>query len=193
MSDQNYSWGELYETLKEMEEKGDCHEDQELEKTCNLIASLEKTTTMRAAKKLIKNTIISDYELQRINSPCLEGLLPTGTEKDSILALVKLPEGVRYMDTFKFYMKRITAYNNFFEICKYGTKEMIELLMNKNICRHDLDLGLSAAICMNRSDIVQFFKEKGIETSYTRYVNMWNNIYSRNIPDITPYYYFIDL
>lgn len=173
-----YTWGELYETLKELEEKGDCHEDKELQKTCTLISSLEKTKTMRAAKKLIKSAIISDYELQRINSPCLEGLLLTGTDKDPIIMLMKLCP--HYMDTFRFYMDRITTYSNFSEACVYGTKEMIELLTNKNISHYRLTRAIFVAKYKERHDIVQFLKEK------------YPDITVRIETDIAPeYYYYI--
>jgi hypothetical protein len=72
-----------------------------------------------------------------------------------------------YMDTFKFYMDRITTYSNFVEACVYGTKEMLELLINKNISIHTLELGALSAAQKERHDIVQFLNGKGIDINNT--------------------------
>lgn len=132
-----------------------------------LLSNLEKTKTLREVKKLLKNITISDEE----KNSCVEGILLTIMEKDPILTLItKFPQ---YMDAFRFYMKRITTYSNFSIACVYGTKEMIELLMKKNVSRYDLGQGSLAAVNSGRFDIVQFLAEKGIEIP--RYGNILTN------------------
>lgn len=69
-----YSWGELYETLREMEENGDRVEDPLFRQILDLFPRLDRanfTDTMEIIEKLS----FTEQELNRINSPCLDGLM----------------------------------------------------------------------------------------------------------------------
>lgn len=70
-----HSWGEFYDTLKEMEKNGDTIEDENLLKTFSLIEKLENAKNEREIWDVIEQSNITYYERNRINSSCLDGLI----------------------------------------------------------------------------------------------------------------------
>jgi hypothetical protein len=70
-----YSWGEFYNTLKEMEKNGDRIEDENLLKTFSLIEKLDNAKSEREIWDIVAANKITKYEQNRINSSCLDGIL----------------------------------------------------------------------------------------------------------------------
>lgn len=69
-----YSWGELYETLKEMEENGDRVEDSLFRQILDLFPRLDRAD-FTDAMEIIEKLSFTEQELNRINSSCLDGLM----------------------------------------------------------------------------------------------------------------------
>lgn len=90
-----YTWGEFYETLKEMERNGDKIQDENLQRTFALIEKIEQAQTFKEIEKIIKENPISEYEQKRINSICLDGLIAGCKRFSSVYS----PE---YIETGKF-------------------------------------------------------------------------------------------
>lgn len=69
-----YSWGELYETLREMEENGDCVEDPLFRQILDLFPRLDRANFIETIE-IIEKLSFTEQELNRINSSCLDGLM----------------------------------------------------------------------------------------------------------------------
>jgi hypothetical protein len=70
-----YSWGELYDTLKEMEAKGDSHQDPLFTRVFQLFEALDAAKTLVEIKKIVKDCPLTEFEINRINSSCLDGII----------------------------------------------------------------------------------------------------------------------
>lgn len=89
MGPKTYSWGELYETLDEMRRNGEEFSDPVLEQGLVLLRKLDYVTSLSELFELLfaytgkdykwmredKNIPITKMHIDKLNSPCLDGLL----------------------------------------------------------------------------------------------------------------------
>lgn len=107
LKNDSYSWGQFYETLKEMKEKGDDHGDLSLQKCFELVEKLDRITTLSKVNDVLKICAIKPHEIQRFNSPCLDGLFETIDEDSPFLSALRK----RHIETCKYYViKKIFTY-----------------------------------------------------------------------------------
>lgn len=99
-----YSWGPLYETLKEMHDKGDSHNDPLFNRAFELFSLLDNAKTIEEVRIIInEKCTFSPMEINRINSPCLDGIIATIKERDPLEELIR--SYWKYMDTCRFYVQ----------------------------------------------------------------------------------------
>lgn len=124
-----YSWGELYDTLKEMEAKGDSHQDPLFTRVFQLFEALDAAKTLAEIKKLVKNCKLTEFEINRINSSCLDGIIKSIFISHKPLKFL-LHTSSKYVESCKFYISKlplekypmffnIACVNNRIEIIKY--------------------------------------------------------------------------
>lgn len=68
------NWGELYETLQEMKRKGDEIQDPLFLRAFTLFHNLEEAKNIKEIWALLDEANFSEIEINRINSPCLDGI-----------------------------------------------------------------------------------------------------------------------
>lgn len=100
-----HSWGELYETLLEMKEKGDDPHDELFTRIFELFPKLDKTQTLKEVRDIIdEEAWFTRTELDRINSTCLDGIISTIYKDNPLKNLIT--DFPMYIETLKFYAKR---------------------------------------------------------------------------------------
>lgn len=96
-----YSWGELYETLKKMSDNGDEHKDPLFTKAFELFAKLDNAVGKKEVKKILQEYPFTEEELNRINSPCLDGII--GCIKNSSIHRIYSKYSI---ETLKYFLDR---------------------------------------------------------------------------------------
>lgn len=165
-----YSWGPLYETLKEMEKNGDDHKDEKLEYAFQLFEKLDKVKTVVQVRKMVVDGLrkISSDEQKRWNSPCFDGIVETIHFNSPIQKILeKYPQ---HIETFKYYLlrtpeKRRKELYNF--VGKYNRIEYIQIL-GKSV---KLSREESADIVDKNLKSPQFLEEFAKEKEFFYYVN----------------------
>lgn len=132
----NYSWGEFYETLKEMKENGDDAKDELFDKMSSYFQELDKASTRETIYNILCSvarffTLESEAQ-NRINSKCLDGLLLTryalsNGELDLWQALAE--HHSEYIDTCKFYIAKGMTKHSFYAACEFDRPELLVLLI----------------------------------------------------------------
>lgn len=126
----DYSWGEFYETLLEMKQKGDTPENLIFEKCSRLFTRLNSATDIVKVREIITEIPLTEYEQNYINSSCLDGILFSAKAKYPMIALAKSKKD--YIETCKYYLlKKVPPC-----ICnaiKYGNLKMLEFFFTKKI------------------------------------------------------------
>lgn len=160
MNSQNYSWGTLYETLATCE--GD-HEDKSLQKIFSLFHRLDSATTLNEIKTLLKETPLTDYEKNRVNSACYDGLLVSAFKKHPLYTLIRIyPE---YLDTCKFYLSKkiLEETSLLYRACEYRREKIVNILLDYKICIDNLFFtAVEPAVLQGYLPIIQILMERGL-------------------------------
>lgn len=123
-----YSWGELYETLKDMEEKGDWVEDPLFRRILNLFPRLENAP-FTEVQRILRTEPFTETELNRINSPCLDGLI--ACVPFHLTDMKKIYEN-SYTETYKFCLDKGMPLDNFSSILvEYGNKPILQIYLDR--------------------------------------------------------------
>lgn len=101
-----FSWGPLYETMQELKETGDNdYDDPVMKRGFALFQTLEKAETIMQIRKAVRQANFSENEINKLNSPCFDGIIATMNNEDPILKLIVHKKFGKYVDTFKFYLR----------------------------------------------------------------------------------------
>lgn len=126
MDEKKHTWGELYNTLQEMQHE---LEDESFLKCLALVAALEKSQTLFEIRNTIDTFPLSEYELNRFNSLCLDGIVNTIYELDPLLTLILTTKNLQ---TFKYYCYRgFLQECHVVQLCKLGHTEMLEFAIEE--------------------------------------------------------------
>lgn len=124
-SNSAYSWGELYDTLKEMERNGDTIEDELFQRFFKVVETLEDAKTYDEISNTIKSLNFSTTEINRINSSCLDGLLEYILSNERLRAFVGKTTRI---DTVNFLIKKnIIEYSHLFALCPNKNKLQFDM------------------------------------------------------------------
>jgi hypothetical protein len=116
-----------------MSKNGDDHQDPLFEKAFQLFKKLDSAVGKKQVKKLLKEYSFTEEELNRINSPCLDGILSCMFSDRKILLHIFF-EGGYSLETLKYFLDR--------GVCRRGMMKAIE---------HD------------RLDVMKLFIERGAD------------------------------
>lgn len=159
--EKDYSWGEFYETMVEMEKKGDTTKNEIFEKCSKLFSALDSATTLKKVQNIIKKFPLTEYEQNYINSSCLDGILLSAKAEKPLNALVKKGE---YIETCKYYLSKKMVKRCLYKAIKYGRLKTVELLVKKyeadiNVNRKPYYLPVSYATLKGHVEIAKFLIE----------------------------------
>lgn len=161
-----YSWGPLYETLKEMYDKGDPHEDPLFTRAFELFSLLDNAQTLEKVREILKEKCtFTQMEINRINSPCLDGILYTINSEDPFQELVR--NYWKYIETCKFYTNfRKELACPLFMACVNGRTDLVKLFLpfEKTRLREpkpDRHKYLYHACIYGYTDIIKLLVEEG--------------------------------
>lgn len=136
----NYSWGEFYETLKEMKENGDDAKDELFDKMSSYFQELDKASTRETIYNILCSIVrfftLESEAQNRINSKCLDGLLLTRHELfNGELGLWQAlaEHHSEYIDTCKFYISKGIIKNSVYAACEFDRPELLVLLTQNGI------------------------------------------------------------
>lgn len=160
-----YSWGPLYDAVKE------CENYEEERKKFAVFEALDKATTKEEAKQII--TPLIQYEIDWLNSPCLDGLV--AIRCDSIASLAG-PER-DYSETCKYYLSKNWASKKdiehlFLSCCLHNSVKILTLLAENNLLIHNrlnydrLNYSLETACQLGYTEIVRILLENGANVKY---------------------------
>lgn len=135
-----YSWGELYETLKEMQRNGDETKDPFLLRMINLFDRLNSVNTIEELRSILEKEKFTEYEQNRINSRCLDGILLTFMKEDIPESLVK--NYTEYIDAILYYINRglINKRHLCMYAAKFGKNEFAKFILERDIITSSDDL-----------------------------------------------------
>lgn len=114
-----YSWGEFYETTKNC----DGYSDEE-KKQFAVFEALDKATTLEEIKEIIEP--LTEYEINRLNSPCLDGIIFTMKDLGQ-----KLYEK-EYVETYKYYMDKNLVHLSVNFIAAIGFMETLKAILDRD-------------------------------------------------------------
>lgn len=130
-----YSWGELYETLKGMEKNGDFIEDEFFQKVFKLFDRLDKINSYQEIQEILQEFTLTEYEINRINSSCLDGIIFSINIKywQPYTAVCK----IKFFETAKYYLKHIekskcNRYDMLAGACECGNFDLVKLLVEND-------------------------------------------------------------
>lgn len=95
-----YSWGPLYETLREMIENGDELPDEGLKKGFELFHRLDEAKSIKEVGGILKEFPLTKTEQLRLNSPCLDGIIECMKTQEP----VSHAAAARNSDTYIYFM-----------------------------------------------------------------------------------------
>lgn len=159
-----YSWGEMYETLKTMKENGDDSEDPVFTRFFEAVKELDDAKTLTEVKTILTKYNFSTIEIERINSPCYDGLTFVLKVPEGEL-ISKLVDEQKYIETCKYLLLKDMAVRTLLRACRYNNLEMVKLMfINSSHIERNKAL-LSACAC-NHIDTVKFLVQNGAEINY---------------------------
>lgn len=175
----NYNWGEFYETLLEMKQKGDTTENEIFEKCSQLFTKLDNATNIIQIREIITETPLTDYEQNYINSSCLDGILLSAKVTYPMTVLAKSKKD--YIETCKYYLSKKVP-PSIYNAIKYGNLKMLELFFTNKIKKANISLSLSGskkrqctlleyATYKGQTEVAKFLIENGeeIEDTFDKY------------------------
>lgn len=108
-------------------DKGDAHDDPLFNRVFELFLLLDNAKTYEDIRTIMKEKCtFSPIEINRINSPCLDGIIATIKEHRPLDEIVR--SYWKYMDTCKFYM-RLFIYPPMFLACVSNRLEIMKLFI----------------------------------------------------------------
>jgi ankyrin repeat protein len=147
-----YSWGEMYETLKTMQENGDDPQDEIFARFFETVKELDEAKTVSEVKTILTKYNFSDIEIERINSPCLDGLLLALKVPESSLMAVVVD--AQKIETCKYLLGKNMGTRTLIRACKLNNIEMVKLMLIE-ASFFEKDKGLQIASARGFFDIVQ--------------------------------------
>lgn len=158
-----HSWGELYETTKEMERNGEKITSPLLQKCFSLFQKLDNAKNINKARNIIENMPISEEEQNYINSSCLDGiLLSINTKKPLLILLDKEKE---YVETCKYYLSKGFVKRALWRAIRARKSEIVKVLLDYGADMNKQDIGhceaLFIAICEKDAKIVKILLDAG--------------------------------
>lgn len=106
MNERKYSWGPLFETMKELDTD---YKDETLRKGFELFKELDAVYTYHtwdpsvAIREALTKAALTPYEQNKLNSPCLDGILLTHKANNPFNEIIiNYP---KYVDTFLYYIE----------------------------------------------------------------------------------------
>lgn len=123
-----YSWGELYETLNTMSKNGDEHQDPLFTRAFELFKKLDNAVGKKQVKKLLKKYNFTEEELNRINSPCLDGILKCINQRFSLCALLRKNCSI---ETLKYFLDRGVCRRSITNAIRYDRLDAVKLFIER--------------------------------------------------------------
>lgn len=178
-----FSWGPLYETMQELKETGDNdYDDPVMKRGFALFQTLEKAETIMQIRKAIRQANFSENEINKLNSPCFDGIVATVNNDDPIVKLIKTKSLRKYVDTFKFYLRHsLFRINNLIYLTSNITLVKILIEVGANIFQRKNRL-LTKALNRGRVDTAKLLLDHGIDIHHKN--NMILNTVTNLKPDI---------
>jgi hypothetical protein len=156
----NYSWGEFYETMTSCEGYKD---DEKLQNQFAIIEALEKVKSLEEITEIVHRFALTENEINRLNSPCLDGILKTVEHDKPLEKLVN--QYPKYLDSIKFYFakglinKKDT--NGMMSIAvSHNSIDLVNILLRHTLYKDDLDKAIFKSIDNNNIDIVKTIGKK---------------------------------
>lgn len=150
-----YSWGEFYETAKICSEYG-----EEEKKKFAVFEALDNAKTLQEIKEIIKP--LTEYEINWLNSPCLDGIVYTITDPEK-----KLLEK-EFVETYKYYKERTWAMLDLEDISRKGFTEIAKILV-KDATIDKIILSLQTGSLNGHIDIVKMLYQYVPNNEYKYY------------------------
>lgn len=159
-----YSWGEMYETLKTMKENGDDSEDPVFTRFFEAVKELDDAKTLTEVKTILTKYNFSENEIERINSPCYDGLtfvlkIPEGE------LISKLVDKQIYIETCKYLLLKDMTTRTLARACKYNNLEMVKLMII-NASSNEKNRALKASCGYGHITTVKFLLENGADNHF---------------------------
>lgn len=173
MEEKKYSWGELYETTKEMEEKGEKIISPLLQKFFALFHELDNAKTIAKVYKIISDISISTEEQNYINSSCLDGILLSIEYDNPLCNLIE--QRKEYVETCKYYLSKGFVKRALFRAIEYNKPKIVELLLKYRANPNKVKIPsgsfggrcpLFMAIKSKNIDIIRILIENGAKVTY---------------------------
>lgn len=153
-----YSWGELYETLKKMSDNGDDHKDPLFTKAFELFAKLDNAVGKKHVKKILANYSFTEDEINRINSPCLDGIIALINFE---YPLTKFLKSKHSMETLKYFLDRKICNRSVIQAISFDRVDALELFAERGAdIKTDEKMYLSEACAEGCSQCIRFFANK---------------------------------
>lgn len=162
----NYSWGEFYETMTGCDGYKD---DTKLQEQFAIIEALEKVKSLSEITEVVQRFALTENEINRLNSPCLDGILKTVEHDKPLEKLVN--QYPRYLDSIKFYFAKGLIHksdaNGMLNIAvSHNSIELVNILLKHTIYKDDIDKAIHKAINNNNLDIVKAITKKFLITNF---------------------------
>lgn len=175
----DYSWGEFYETMVEMKQKGDKIENETILKFFRVVKRLNYAKNLKKIRKIITKITFTEYEQNYINSPCLDGILLSAKSEKPLVTLVEKGD---YAETCKYYLSKRIAKRCLYKAIEYRRINIVKILVdhgadvNKQL-NHSLGMPLLMAIQKGGLEITKFLTENGARSlDYEKHICRYNNL-----------------
>lgn len=148
-------WGEFYSTVLQCE---DCTSQEQ--KQFEIFFELNNAKTLKEVRKILKKFPLTEEEVNRLNSRCLDGILVSAKYKRPLQILIR--SYPQYIETCRYYLDKNMVKRSLIMACSQGRKQIVELLLEKGADMHaKKDEALSRAC--SHIEIVQLLLDKGID------------------------------
>jgi CRISPR/Cas system-associated endonuclease Cas3-HD len=139
--EKKYSWGELYETTKEMEKNGEEITSPILQKFFKLFHALDNAKSIDEARTIVYKHQRPGHELyilkeeqDYINSSCFDGILRSIDSNSPLVRL--LNQKKEYVETCKYYLSKDFVKRALFKAIEYDKpKTKLRLASDPNSVR----------------------------------------------------------
>lgn len=157
-SKHTYSWGELYETLNTMSKNGDEHQDPLFTKAFELFKKLDNAVGKKQVQKLLQKYSFTEEELNRINSPCLDGILKCINSYNLVYTFLREKHSV---ETLKYFLDRGICKRHMMRAIETDRIDIIKLYIQRGAdIERDKREFLRFACENNSKNCAKFFIDK---------------------------------
>lgn len=170
MENKTSVWGEFYETLKEMEANNDLHNDENLTKSCKLIDSLIEAKDLETIREHINFYKLSQVEIDRINSKCLDGIIASVFSENPMRTLIE--KDPRNTFTCNYYLDKKLAKRCLLFACEKGAIDIVKIFVERGANLHSH--AVFRASKSGNTELVKFLIEKGAKISNFHRVDIRN-------------------